>query len=209
MDSFLASYILLWLLFLLLTVTILALAREVAILRHRLGPEPGALATTDGPKIGSVAPSLSGVTTAGREISVSCSDGITLLLFVSAHCDPCLKLLPQIPAFLRQNPDVSTYIIGEGHSQEFQELSSLFEIDVPLILDDKGHIRSVFDVNTTPFGISLDREWRVRSKGIPNDQEHLEALSRMELTVTPVGLNLHKRGRTNSALEVRSGTSDR
>ena len=48
MDLFLISYLVLWFTVGVLTVVLLALTREVALLRLQLGPEPGALATKDG-----------------------------------------------------------------------------------------------------------------------------------------------------------------
>ena len=53
---FVTSYLALWVIVLVLTLVCLALARELGIALHRLGPA-GAAVTNEGPAVGEIAPS--------------------------------------------------------------------------------------------------------------------------------------------------------
>jgi methylamine dehydrogenase accessory protein MauD len=189
---FLVTYAVLWLLVVLLSTTVFTLAREVAMVKQRVGPDPGALATTDGPRLGDTAPKLHGELLTGGQIDFV-PKRTTLVLFVSPHCDACLVLLPEVVKFMKRGPDVDVVMVGSGAAEEFVQLSAIYRINVPLILDPHHTLEREFEIKTTPLGLALDADWVVRSKGIVNDAKHLEALARFQMTVRDVGLNLHER----------------
>ena len=182
---FLVTYGFLWLLVISMLAALLVVIRELAVIRLRLGPEPGALATNDGPQIGASAPRLAGPLFGGGDVNLG-PGRPALLLFISPHCDPCLKLLPELRSFVQEQPGFSPHLVCQGTEAEVDALTNLFRIDVPIVVDPQGRItKSVFAINTTPFGLALDEDWVVRSKGIPNQYEHLEAL--VHFQVTPQG----------------------
>jgi methylamine dehydrogenase accessory protein MauD len=186
MDGvYVISYIMLWALTLILVIVVLGLLNAVTTLRQRLGPEPGALAINDGPLIGSQAPRLEGTLLSGVHIGRAASDHTTVLVFVSPTCDPCLRLLPQISGFVRRTPEVDLFVILQGSAKSARELVSLYEIPANVLVDTDGTITAAFGVRATPFGLAIDTDWIVRTKGIANDAGHLEALARFN--VTPQG----------------------
>ena len=79
--------ILLWLLVGLLTVAVLALARQVGVLNQRVAPA-GALMPAAGPKIGELTDALEADDLAGDRISIGGlkSGASTLVLFISPTC---------------------------------------------------------------------------------------------------------------------------
>lgn len=190
-----ASNLALWVLVLILTATTLAMTRELAMIRRIVGPDAGALATLDGPKIGAVAPEVSGRLLDGRVMDVDGRGKRTLLVFISPRCDACRDLVPEITQFLRRKPSAGTFLVGQGTASEYSRLSALYEIPVPLILDASGSLFRAFKVNATPLGIVLDEDWTVRSKGIVNNADHLTALTRYQVTVRSTGLELAGRAR--------------
>jgi methylamine dehydrogenase accessory protein MauD len=177
---FVLSYVLLWILAILLVLATLAILRELALLRLRVGPEPGALATNDGPKVGAIAPRLAGPGLDGALIEVE--TGPALLVFVSPSCRPCRELLPHLAKFVRSE-SIRTYVVGQGTPAQIHELASAYEINASVVVDADNEISKAFDVNSTPYGIALDVDWAVRSKGVTNSAEHLAGLASFQITL--------------------------
>lgn len=207
-EAFVASYVFLWLLVLLMLAACLAIARELALVRARVGPEPGALAITEGPKIGSALPQLRGDLLGGGRFELEPRHRPTMLVFISAHCDACRDLLPELVKFVNGGAGVGVFVVGLGRASDYETLASLYEIPVPLVMDDDGAIAGAFDVRTTPLALVADEEGIVRSKGIVNTRDHLVALTKYEMTIRRVGLELSKRQREGSvAPEIASSGS--
>lgn len=183
MDLLLVSYLVLWVLVAALVVLMLGVIREIGSLRTHVGIEPNALATADGPKIGAVAPPVRGTDLGGKPITIPAGRRV-LLLFISAACAPCRELLPELAAFSRSpaGRDVALCIVGSGSRESLTELEGLFVLPAPILFDDDGSLTRTFEVGTTPYGIALDEDWTVRSKGIPNRRPHLEALAAFRIT---------------------------
>lgn len=179
---FLVTYALLWLLVALLVMSALAIVRELALLRARVGPEPGALATSDGPKIGAVSPVLEGSVLDSGPTRITA--GPALLLFVSPTCRPCLELLPFVARLIRSKR-TTTYVVLQGTERDARRLLETHEIKGPIFLDPEQAIAAAFDVRMTPFGIAVDDAWTVRTKGVVNDDLQLEALVSYQVTVRP------------------------
>jgi len=165
---------------------LLVVVRELALLRLRAGPEPGALATNEGPKIGAALPSFEAMTLAGAPVHLGPGSlGSTLIVFASSHCRPCRELLPALQALMRRGTSVDVAVIVQGDRSEVESLMSLYQLDAPVIPDADQRISKLFGIATVPLAILADRDWIVVTKGIVNNQEHLESLLRKE--VTPQG----------------------
>lgn len=182
---FIVSYVLLWLLLLFIAAVLLVVVRELALLRVRVGPEPGALATDEGPKIGAVLPQFEAVTLGGAPIRMGPRSGPTVLVFASPHCRPCRDLLPALQRIVRRGARVQFVLIVHGDRSEVESLMRLYELDAPVIADADHRISKLFGVETVPLAILADQDWTVVTKGIVNNEEHVEALLRKE--VTPQG----------------------
>jgi len=94
-DPLLVSTVLLWVVVAVLSVTVLALARQVGVLHERVAPL-GAMATQTAVEIGEKAPEFDVVDLEGRKVHLGGrrADGRgQLLLFVSPICPMCKKLM--------------------------------------------------------------------------------------------------------------------
>jgi methylamine dehydrogenase accessory protein MauD len=181
MDSaFLATYVGLWIVVVLLVLTLVTVVRELALIRMRLGPETGPLATTDGPKIGSVAPALEG--TFLSEGSRSISRGPAIVVFVSPGCRPCRELLPHVAQFVRRER-MPVYVVVQATEADARSLLEVFEIKAPVVIDPDHKIEEAFNVHMTPFALAMDEDWTVRTKGVTNDDAQLEALAGFHVTL--------------------------
>jgi methylamine dehydrogenase accessory protein MauD len=184
-SLFIVSYVLLWLLLFFMAAVLLVVVRELALLRVRVGPEPGALATNEGPKIGATLPQFDAVTLAGVPLVVGPTSRSTLLVFASPHCQPCRELLPALQRLMRRDIPAEVALIVQGDRSEVESLMSLYQIDAPVIADPDRRISNLFGIDSVPLAILADRDWTVITKGIVNNEEHLESLLRKE--VTPQG----------------------
>jgi hypothetical protein len=143
-----ASYVLLWLTVLALSVTVVALLRQLGVLHARLRPL-GVHAGREGPQLGAVAP-------AAPELDYDVAP-LTLLAFTSERCQVCRSLVPSLP-FLRRDyaADVNVVVFDHGPST-----ASLF---------------TAFNVHSTPYFVTVDRDGLVRGGGVANSLEQVEVL---------------------------------
>lgn len=182
---FAISYVLLWLLLLLMAAVLLVVVRELALLRVRLGPDPGALATTEGPKIGASLPAVDGHLLTGEPFVFGPSPSSKLIVFVSPHCRPCRELMPDLQRLVRRGISAELALIVQGPRSEVESLMSLYHVEAAVIADSDLRISKLFGIQTTPLAILADQDWTVVTKGIVNNEEHVESLLRKE--VTPQG----------------------
>lgn len=130
-----------------LAVAVLALAREVGLLRLRLGPEAALELAEEGPPIGAhvgLHERFGGDGDAALALAIFSSDG----------CRFCQTLKPVIAAFAR-DPLVAVQVFDE-----------LRDADVWRDLRIPG----------SPFAVALDREGAVRAKGTFNSYGQLESI---------------------------------
>jgi hypothetical protein len=130
-----------------LGVAVLALAREVGMLRLRLGPE-GAL------EIDEEGPRLFTRTGIASRFSLEPETALALAVFVSAGCRVCDALRPSIRA-LAADPLVAVETFDEGAEAEVWR-----ELAIP----------------GSPFALALDREGTVLAKGTFNNLAQLESV---------------------------------
>lgn len=130
-----------------LAIALLALAREVGMLRLRLGPASALEIPHEGPEL-------------GRRIALVdrfpglAADGIGLAVFTSEGCHVCRGLAPAI-ANLRGDPDLSVEVFDES-----------FDSDVWQALEIPG----------SPFALALDADGIVLAKGTFNNLAQLESV---------------------------------
>jgi hypothetical protein len=130
-----------------LGVAVLALAREVGMLRLAVGPQGALEIAEEGPAIGA---------DSGLAEHLDPRPGATLALvvFTSEGCGMCRRLAPGIQAFAR-HPHVS-----------------LLELDE---VADAEHWRRL-NVPGSPYAVALDSAGRVRAKGTFNSIAQLESV---------------------------------
>jgi uncharacterized membrane protein YphA (DoxX/SURF4 family) len=130
-----------------LGVALLALAREVGILRLRLGPESALDIADEGPSIGSAAPLLHRFE-AGGDVRFA------LAIFSSEGCRLCQSLQPVVAAF-RRDPLVAVEVFDELRDADVWR-----ELNVP----------------GSPFAVALGRDGAVHAKGTFNSYAQLESI---------------------------------
>jgi methylamine dehydrogenase accessory protein MauD len=178
MDPLLASQIVLWVVVLVLTVAVLALARQIGVLHERVAPL-GAMTTRTAVDVGVRAPEFELLDLAGREVRIGGlqADGRgQLLLFVSPVCPMCKKLLPVARSFARsERRQVGIVLVGDGDRSTHEMLVTEFRLqDLRFILSPI--VGLTFGIGKLPHAVLIDAVGVIRSKGIVNSREHLESL---------------------------------
>jgi hypothetical protein len=142
-----------------LAVALLALAREVGMLRLQLGTQGALEITGEGPDIGSRASALS------ERIGRNGAD-LGLAVFTSEGCRICQTLAPAIDN-VAKDPHVAVAVFDEVAEAELWR-----SLEIP----------------GSPFALALDREGKVLAKGTFNNLAQLESvLATAERRGEPVG----------------------
>lgn len=167
----LASYVILWGVVIVLGVLLITTLRLVGVLHHRLGPT-GALAVDEGPELDeSLVTELSRFAPAvrfPRERDV-------LMVFLSDRCPSCVNLMDSLVAFSRRNAEsVDVLLLPAGGG--FREDGPIAAHAAGLQLVSEPSLAKQLHIAITPFGLWIDRAGTTRGKGIVNHIEHLDSL---------------------------------
>ena len=176
MTTALVLDILLWLLVALLTVAVLALARQVGVLNQRVAPA-GALTPTRGPKVGEMTELVEADDLDGRRVPLGGSEhgDNTLILFISPTCPVCKGLLPAAKSlaageglrlvFASDGFDAARHraFVGDAGIGRF-----------PYVLSQALGMR--YGVSRLPFAVLIGEDGVLRGRGLVNTREHLESL---------------------------------
>ncbi len=130
-----------------LAVAVLALAREVGLLRLALGPQAALELPDEGPALGSDS-GLAG------HLDPRPGAALGLAVFTSEGCRLCTALAPQVAALAR-DPHVDVLVLDEvGDAEHWRRLA----------------------VPGSPYAVALDRRGRVLAKGTFNSLGQLESV---------------------------------
>lgn len=178
MDPLVVSQILSWLVILALSLTVLALVRQIGVLHERVAPL-GALTTRTAVGVGDAAPVLEVADLEGRKVRLGGrrADGRSqLLLFVSPVCPMCKKLLGAVRSFAAsERQGVSIVLVGDGDRASHAALVAEHRLEgLPLVLSPI--VGLTLGIGKLPHAVLIDAEGVVRSSGIVNSREHLESL---------------------------------
>jgi methylamine dehydrogenase accessory protein MauD len=178
MDPLVVSQILSWIVILALSLTVLALVRQVGVLHERVAPLR-ALTTRTAVGVGDRAPELDVTDLAGRHIHLGGqrSDGRSqLLLFVSPVCPMCKKLLQTVRSFAQaERHEVAIVLVGDGDRASHEALVAEHRLEkLPLVLSPIVGIS--LGIGNLPHAVLIGADGTVRSSGIVNSREHLESL---------------------------------
>jgi Methylamine utilisation protein MauE len=130
-----------------LGVAVLALAREVGVLRLRLAPDPALELAEEGPPLGTRI-------ALGDRLRAADDARLALAIFSSDGCRLCQTLKPVIAAFSR-DPLVAVAVFDEVRDADVWR-----ELGIP----------------GSPFAVALDRSGAVRAKGTFNTYGQLESI---------------------------------
>jgi hypothetical protein len=146
-----AAFVAQWVLLVVLSVVVIALARQVGTLHLRLGPR-GALEIDDeGPPIGEAVLPLPARSTDGSELLVGGPGPPRLVVFSSPSCSVCRELAPAIPP-----------------------AAAAARVQAQVLHDEEAE--RIWHVPGTPFVVVLDEAGVVRAKGTVNNLEQIEGL---------------------------------
>jgi methylamine dehydrogenase accessory protein MauD len=171
-----ASNVLLWIAVGVLSIVVLALARQIGVLHERIAPV-GALKLDRGPAVGDPAPTFTLATLQGgvAHIGHTLQDGAAqLLLFVSPDCPVCKNLIPVAKGFVRDER-LSVLFLSDGDLLEQRKMIARFELEgLPFVNSPEVGMR--FGVGKLPYAVLIDHRGVVAASGLVNSREHLESL---------------------------------
>jgi methylamine dehydrogenase accessory protein MauD len=170
------SQILLWIVVILQGVTILALARQIGVLHDRVAPA-GALLNGAGPGVGEQSPRIEVHALAGNAITVGgqlAAGKALLMLFVSASCPICKKLIPVAKNFAKSER-LDVLFVGDADPVDQRRLIAQFELDEHCFVNGP-QVGMTYRVDKLPFAVLLDEGGRIAAKGLVNSREHFESL---------------------------------
>ncbi len=177
MDAFTIALILLWAVVLALGIVVIALARQIGILFERVAPM-GALMTDSGPKIGEASPKFAlSALGSGKPVPIGAQTGRSLLIFfLSPTCPVCKKLLPVLKSAQKAEKSwLDIVLASDGDAPKHEAFITSHRLDgFPYVLS--SDLGMAYRVSRLPYGVVLDGEGTVRSKGLINSREQLESL---------------------------------
>ena len=130
-----------------LGVVVFALAREIGMLRLRLGPAAALEIAHEGPEVG-------GRSNLVDRIEMSDRDEIALAVFTSEGCRVCHALVPAVES-LRNEPGLAVRTFEEGRDRRIWEAAG---------------------VPGAPYAVAMDRDGVVGAKGTFNNLAQLESI---------------------------------
>ena len=137
----LVSNILLWVLVIVLSLVVLALARQVGILHERVAPA-GALQPTEGPKVGELTKAMALTSLDGQAVTIGGAkdDGrSTFVLFISPTCPVCKSLVPTAKSLARNEASRIELVFasdGDNRDEHVAYTRDLELGDYPYVLSE-------------------------------------------------------------------------
>jgi methylamine dehydrogenase accessory protein MauD len=178
-EMLVVSNVLLWVLVIVLSLIVLALARQVGVLHERVAPA-GALQPTEGPKVGELTSAMELTTLDGRAITVggeSKNGRSTFILFVSPTCPVCKSLVPTAKSLARKEaPRLELVFASDGDNRD-RHIAYANDLDLvayPYVLSES--LGMSYQVSKLPFAVLIGADGTLQSKGLVNTREHLESL---------------------------------
>jgi methylamine dehydrogenase accessory protein MauD len=182
----LASYVVLWMLVLVMGFLLAGALRQLGLIQLRLGDDPGALITDMGLERGTLAPDFNALD-AGTGAAIAFSDlpaRARLLVFVSPSCLSCRELVPGLNEVqATRGREFDFVAICRGDLESCRAFARMNRLHAPMLVDTNGQVEKDFEVSLTPFAYLLDHERKVVIRGIANDWRQLESLLDQEGTL--------------------------
>jgi len=169
-----ASYGVLWALVIMLSVVVVALARQIGTLHLRLGPRGALEVDTEGPVLGEAAPVVEATDVSGRSVSLGEAGAAQLLMFVSPGCKVCGQVLPALSSVAGTH-DLVPYVVADADEEETSRTYDGERTGAVLIPGEQA-ARS-YAIPGTPYVVVTDDVGVVRAKGTVNNLEQVEGLA--------------------------------
>jgi methylamine dehydrogenase accessory protein MauD len=175
-DTLLVSNLILWVAVIALTLTVLALARQIGVLHERLAPM-GALTMDTGPKVGTPAPLFELLTLDGTMLQTGgvCARS-RMLFFLSPDCPVCKKLLPVLRSLSRaERGTLDIVLASDGETAEHSAFYAREKLaPFPYVLSTELGMR--FRISKLPYAVVIGPDGIIKAKGLVNSREQVESL---------------------------------
>lgn len=183
----LASYVALWGLVVVVCLFLVGLLRQFGALQSQLDHppvfEPGAnmpALENDGPTIGSHLPDLVAETINGfGEVALATRKppGRTLLMFMAPLCESCQHMVSPLN-MLAGDPaqGVLPIVFMRADEQTCRSFLSVFPLRLPLVCDDDRSIHRGLEVHRAPLGLLYSENGQLVRKGAVQTDEDLQSL---------------------------------
>jgi methylamine dehydrogenase accessory protein MauD len=173
----LVSYVVLWVLVLLLGFLLWGALRSLALLRWRLEQlqtiTPRRLGR-DGLRRGKKAPDFTLPGVDGREVSLHDFAGRKVLLaFTQSGCSPCHAIMPELN---RVDGGVQVLVVNNGDAEATRKWAAELKPRFPVLTQERFDISKRYEVFATPFAFLIDEQGVIWSKGIVNNGQHIRFL---------------------------------
>lgn len=168
-----ASYVILWLLVIALSIVVVALARQIGTLHLRLGPRGALELDTEGPPLGEAPESFQLTAIDGNSVSIGGPGEGQLLVFVSPGCMVCNEVLPSVDAVARAGR-MQAIVLTDVDAHESRRELGAKRIGAPVV--PALEIFSSYSVPGTPYVVVLDERGVAQAKGTVNNLEQVEGL---------------------------------
>ena len=181
----LASYIVLWVVVLLLAFLLAGALRQLGLMQLRLGDDPGALITDTGLERGTQAPDFAGLDSeSGEVVTLSELPAVPrMLVFASPGCLSCRELIPGLNEVRKTRGEFDFLVVCRGDLESCRAFGRMNRLEAPMVVDTTGQIERDYLVSLTHFAYVIDHEGRVVIRGIANDWRQLESLLEQEGTL--------------------------
>ncbi len=169
----LVSYVVLWVLALILGTIVVALARQIGVLHLRLGPRGALEMDEEGPPLGELPPPHDVRDLDGRPVTIGGPGLAQFLLFVSPGCPICREVLPSVPAIARMGAMAPYVIVDDDDPEQLAHFGN-GRRGAPVVA--APDLARTYGIPGTPYVVVLDSTGIVRAKGTVNNLEQMEGL---------------------------------
>jgi methylamine dehydrogenase accessory protein MauD len=176
MTALLVSNAVAWAAIGVLTLTVLALARQIGVLHERVTPM-GALTMDHGPAVGDASPVFDLALLTGGRIFVGRPAGRRqMLFFLSPTCPVCKKLMPVLRSIRADERNTTDVVLasdgGPDEHLAFYKREKLSPF--PYVLS--AELGMKFRIGKLPYAVVIGPDGRIAAKGLVNSREQMESL---------------------------------
>jgi methylamine dehydrogenase accessory protein MauD len=168
-----ASYVILWFLVLVLGVVVVALARQVGTLHLRLGPRGALEMDEEGPPLGEAPVPRDIHTIDGRSLRIGGPGAAQVLLFVTPGCHLCEAVLPGVGVAAKSKSMDATVLVD---ADPLETTHAFGNRKLNANVGPAGDLPGLYSVPGTPYVVVLDDMGITKAKGTVNNLEQLEGL---------------------------------
>lgn len=168
-----ASYIVLWFLVVMLSIVVVALARQIGTLHLRLGPRGALEVDSEGPPLGEAPAPTSWTDLTGSKVEIPGPGRWQVILFASPSCHLCDQVAPSLHIAARSRT-AEAIVVVDADEHETRLAFRSKDIAAPVVAAPE--LVRTLGIPGTPFVVVMDDFGIVRAKGTANNLEQLEGL---------------------------------